>query len=218
MTTRQERHDGRLDLPAEMARQRIVAVLPDVAVADLMAPMEVMIQEGVTVMALPGGDLDRLATVAGVFGHRACLGVHGSLAAEDVDRLADLGIAFALVNGLTPPCRQALADHDIFATGDALTPSEVRQAWDEGVDAVEVLPADVASPSYGQTLHEVAPGIRLIPRGGLGSYALRQWLQAGAPAACLDEILVGDACESGTLSSLRERCRSVRAIVADLDD
>ncbi|MCM8899466.1 aldolase, partial [Cutibacterium acnes] len=46
---------------------------------------------------------------------------------------------------------------------------------------------------------------------------LRRWRAAGARAVCLDDGLVGDACEDGIVSALRERCRSVLQVVADAD-
>ena len=105
----------------------------------------------------------------------------------------------------------------IPAAPDALTPNEVRAAWGAGADAVQVAPADMGSASYGDILTRMAPGAALIPRGGVGSYALRRWLAAGALAVCLDDVLVGDACEDGIVSALRERCRSVLQVVADAD-
>ena len=100
---------------------------------------------------------------------------------------------------------------------DALTPGEVRHTWSRGLDAVQVIPADMASASYGQTLGELAPGVPVIARGGVGSYAVRRWLESGALAVCGDDSLVGDVAEDSNMNALRERCRGLRAVVDDVE-
>ena len=206
--------DGRLVFPSEVLSSKVIAVLPDVPASDLMAPIEAMIQEKVRVFTLPVADADRRRAVLKIYRRRAVIGVHGVMAVDDVQGLVDDKVAFALPVAATPDLLDALRQAGIPAAPDALTPTEVRAA---GADAVQVAPADMGSASYGDILTRMAPGAALIPRGGIGSYAMRRWLAAGALAVCLDDVLVGDACEDGVVSALRERCRSVLQVVADAD-
>ncbi|MDO4412364.1 bifunctional 4-hydroxy-2-oxoglutarate aldolase/2-dehydro-3-deoxy-phosphogluconate aldolase [Cutibacterium sp.] len=209
--------DGRLVFPDEVVSSKIIAVLPDVPSSDLMAPIETMIQEKVRVFTLPAADVDRRREVLKIYRRRAVIGVHGVMTVDDVEGLVDDKVAFALPVAATPDLLTALREAGIPAAPDALTPAEVRAAWGAGVDAVQVAPADMGSASYGEILTRMAPGAVLIPRGGVGSYALRRWLAAGALAVCLDDVLVGDACQDGVISALRERCRSVLQVVVDAD-
>lgn len=198
-----------------MLTSQVVAVLPDEPVASMMAPVEVMLQEGIQVFSLPAGDVERLTTLHTIFGARGSFGVHGVIDPDGIDALIATGIEFALPVGPTPQVLAALRAAGVPAVPDALTPTEVRAVWAAGVDAVQVVPADIGSATYGPALVELAPGVPCLPRGGVGSYALRKWISSGAPAACLDEILVGDACTDSALPALRERCRSVLAVIAD---
>ena len=211
------RTDDRLTFPDEVVAGKIIAVLPDVPAADLMAPVEAMIQEKVRVFALPVADAERRRAVLRIYRRRAVIGVHGVMTVEDVQGLVDDKVSFALPVAANREVLDALRQAGIPAAPDALTPNEVRAAWGAGADAVQVAPADMGSASYGDILTRMAPGAALIPRGGVGSYALRRWLAAGAPAVCLDDVLVGDVCEDGIVSALRERCRSVLQVVADAD-
>ena len=211
------RTDDRLTFPDEVVAGKIIAVLPDVPAADLMAPVEAMIQEKVRVFALPVADAERRRAVLRIYRRRAVVGVHGVMTVEDVQGLVDDKVSFALPVAANREVLDALRQAGIPAAPDALTPNEVRAAWGAGADAVQVAPADMGSASYGDILTRMAPGAALIPRGGVGSYALRRGLAAGALAVCLDDVLVGDACEDGIVSALRERCRSVLQVVADAD-
>ncbi|AXE39798.1 hypothetical protein JS278_02661 [Acidipropionibacterium virtanenii] len=198
-----------------MLSSQVVAVLPDEPVATMMAPVEVMLQEGIQVFSLPAGDLERLIALRTVFGARGSFGVHGPVDPGSVDDLIAAGIEFALPLGPGAAVLAALREAGVPAAPDALTPTEIRAVWAAGADAVQVVPADIGSATYGPALAELVPGVPCLPRGGVGSYALRKWISAGAPAACLDEILVGDACTDAALPALRERCRSVLAVIAD---
>ena len=211
------RTDDRLTFPDEVVAGKIIAVLPDVPAADLMAPVEAMIQEKVRVFALPVADAERRRAVLRIYRRRAVVGVHGVMTIEDVQGLVDDKVSFALPVAANREVLDALRQAGIPAAPDALTPNEVRAAWGAGADAVQVAPADMGSASYGDILTRMAPGAALIPRGGVGSYALRRWLAAGALAVCLVDVLVGDACKDGIVSALRERCRSVLQVVADAD-
>ena len=211
------RTDDRLTFPDEVVAGKIIAVLPDVPAADLMAPVEAMIQEKVRVFALPVADAERRRAVLRIYRRRAVVGVHGVMTIEDVQGLVDDKVSFALPVAANREVLDALRQAGIPAAPDALTPNEVRAAWGAGADAVQVAPADMGSASYGDILTRMAPGAALIPRGGVGSYVLRRWLAAGALAVCLDDVLVGDACKDGIVSALRERCRSVLQVVADAD-
>ncbi|MEA5649578.1 bifunctional 4-hydroxy-2-oxoglutarate aldolase/2-dehydro-3-deoxy-phosphogluconate aldolase [Cutibacterium granulosum] len=215
--------DARLEFPAEVARGRLIAVLPSAPASSLMAPVEVMIQERIRAFSLPAHDVELRRALLLIFGARACFGVHGHLEAQEVAELADDGQAgqhrvdFVLGSGLSDDAIGSLHEAGVPVADDALTPGEVRHTWSRGLDAVQVIPADMASASYGQTLGELAPGVPVIARGGVGSYAVRRWLESGALAVCGDDSLVGGVVEDANMNALRERCRGLRAVVDDVE-
>ena len=215
--------DARLEFPAEVARGRLIAVLPSVPASSLMAPVEVMIQERIRAFSLPAHDVELRRALLPIFGARACFGVHGHLEAQEVAELAADGqagqhrVGFVLGSGLDDETIASLHEAGVPVADDALTPGEVRHTWSRGLDAVQVIPADMASASYGQTLGELAPGVPVIARGGVGSYAVRRWLESGALAVCGDDSLVGGVVEDANMNALRERCRGLRAVVDDVE-
>ena len=90
------RTNDRLSFPDEVVASKIIAVLPDVPAANLMAPVEAMIQEKVRVFTLPVADAERRRAVLKIYRRRAVIGVHGVMTVEDVQGLTDDKIAFAL--------------------------------------------------------------------------------------------------------------------------
>lgn len=117
------RTDDRLTFPDEVVAGKIIAVLPDVPAADLMAPVEAMIQEKVRVFALPVADAERRRAVLRIYRRRAVVGVHGVMTVEDVQGLVDDKVSFALPVAANREVLDALRQAGIPAAPDALTPN-----------------------------------------------------------------------------------------------
>lgn len=209
-------------LPPLLAATRMVVRLPDRPLARLVGAFEVMVQEGVKVFSLPATRVDELAGLARVFGPRACFCVHDVGDGEQVEQALADGARLVSLRvpdpGLVQRCREA----GVPVAVTALTPTEVNQAWALGPDAVVVAPAEVMGASYPEALAMLCPGAVLMARGGLGAYAARRWVEAGAAAVWLDDALLGDAVPpvgsetvTGRLSGLRERCQTFRAAIAE---
>lgn len=115
------RTDDRLTFPDEVVAGKIIAVLPDVPAADLMAPVEAMIQEKVRVFALPVADAERRRAVLRIYRRRAVVGVHGVMTVEDVQGLVDDKVSFALPVAANREVLDALRQAGIPAAPDALT-------------------------------------------------------------------------------------------------
>lgn len=205
-------------LPHRMVQGRLVATLPDRAMPSLVAAVEVMVQEGVDVVSLPVAQTEQVTRLRGIFGPRACFGVHDVDDAEQLRVALDAGAEFVSLAGpdvsLLEECHRA----QVPALVAALTPTEIRAAWRLGPAGVVVVPAEVMGSSYPEAVLPLAPGTVVTARGGLGAYSARRWAEAGAVAVWLDEALVGDAFSGGPLGGLRERCQTFRAAVDEPRD
>lgn len=191
----------------------LVVILARASLDDLIGCVEVLVQEGFRTFALPAdllsadfdSDFDALTAI---YAGRARFGVHGISAPDQPALARDAGADFALgelpVDGVPEACVQAgLA---FYASG--LTPLELRDALAGEVTGAQVWPAELLGPNYADQLVETRMIDRLVPRGGIGAYAAGRWLAAGAPAACVDTQLLGDALRGGDLGALRDRCGS----------
>ncbi len=200
-------------LSSRLLSARIIAMLPRTLEASLIAPIEVMAQEGIPVVAFPASRIDLVREVAAVFAGRVEFAVYD---VDDADRLtaaADAGATLVMVRRADPALISVAFDREVPVLAPALTPTEVRAVWNLGVTGVLVTPVDAFGGDYHERLPEAVPGAVLVPSSGLGAYASGRWLDAGAAAVCLDEALVGDAAEGGSLNNLRERCQAfVRAV------
>lgn len=191
----------------------LVVLLTRASLDDLIGCVEVLVQEGFHTFALPAdllsadfaSDFDALTSI---YGGRARFGVHGITADTQPALARAAGADFALgelpVDGVAEACAEA----GLAFYGSGMTPLELRDALARDIAGAQVWPAEMLGPNYAEQLAETGMIERLIPRGGLGAYAAGRWLAAGAPAACIDSQLLGDALRGGDLGALRDRCGS----------
>ena len=202
------------DRSPRLTSDRVIAMLPGTIEGSLIAPIEVMAQERIGVVAFPASRIDALREVAPVFAGRVEFAVHGIADAAQLAEAVDAGATMVLLRRPDGGLIAAAAARHVPVLAPALTPTEVQAVWDLGVTAVLVTPVDAMGGNYQDRLLELVPDAVVIPSGGLGAYLSGRWLEAGAPAVCLDEALIGDGVSGGSLNSLRERCQTFAGAVA----
>ncbi len=195
--------ESRPELPAGLRGAGLVVALPEVPLDDAIAPVEVLVQEGVEWFSTPAsGELGR--RLAEIFTSRIRLGVHALRAAGEVDSLT--GAEFAMTN-TDPRCWSLLAKAGVPAVAGAMTPREVAEAWASGVAAVQVIGAQAFGEGYPGLLREqVGDEAVLWARGIDDVSAAHAWVQAGSMVVCSTRVL-GDAMGGGNLNALRTRIR-----------
>lgn len=194
-------------MPSVILLHGTVVCLPDAPLDDHIGVVEVLIQEGFRNFAAPVTG-EALGDLTAIFGSRATIGVTRVVDAAQIRTAADRGAAFILADVATDDVAQAALEVELPCYGAAMTPSEVRAALALPLTGVLVYPADVVGHAYAARLAELGLLDRAVPMGGLGAYATGEWFKAGAPAACLDTTLLGDAYQGGSLSALRDRTGS----------
>lgn len=194
-------------MPNAVALSGLVVLLEDVDIDDLVGAVEVLVQEGFGSFSLPAGS-PALAEFAVIYGARARLGIHGLPSAEQLAAAVEAGCTFALFDAPDETGIAAANAAGMAAYSQAMTPGEVRETLRLPVAGAMLFPADVVGHLMATRLATLGLVERVVPRGGLGAYAAGEWLKAGAPAACVDAILLTDSLRGGDLQALRERCSS----------
>lgn len=193
-------------LPERLLASRALVLLPTAPLDKLIAPLEVLIQEGLDVVSLRPDAEVSADTLRSTFGRRIMVGTHDLTTTEHAEWAIAQQAAFALTMG-SPQLGELLAAAGLPAAPAAFTPTEVAAAWQTRPAAVQVVPATALSTSYAAQLAALVPQASLIARETDSSHEIKSWLNAGAIACCLGTRLLGDALSGGDLGSLRSRAR-----------
>ena len=193
-------------MPSTTAPAGLIICLDDAALDDLVGPVEVMVQEGLRTFSLPVGRED-IDDIVAIFGARARFGAHGAMSREVIESIRGWA-AFALADVADEETITAAREADVPLWAQAMTPAEVRDVLALGAAGAMLFPADVVGHVMAERLRSLGLADHVIPRGGIGAFTATEWMKAGAPAACVDTTLLGDALRGGDLGSLRDRCGS----------
>ncbi|MFP5415914.1 MAG: hypothetical protein ACLGHZ_03410 [Actinomycetes bacterium] len=166
----------------------VVIEFPRTGVQDWMAVAEVLLQEGLRVWSVPSSLLHLMPELLAVYGRRARVGVSGVVDREGVRAAADACAHFLLAPIGDPGLVQEAGPIPLLLGG--LTPVEVAAAVRAGAEAVLVSPADVMGSAYARTLPPLFPHVPLVACGRLERYQCEMWLDAGARAVVVQDVVV----------------------------
>lgn len=175
-------------LEAALRGHRVVVEIPRDGVEDWVALAEVLLQEGLGAWVLPPELFPIAPEVLSLYGFRARVGACGVTDAEGVRRAVEAGLHFVLSPVSDPDL--AAAAGDVPFVGGALTPGEVAAAARGGAEVVAVAPADALGTAYARALPPLFPGVALVPWGRLERYQCEMWLDAGARAVVVGDVVL----------------------------
>ena len=175
-------------LEAALRGHRVVVEIPRDGVEDWVALAEVLLQEGLGAWVLPPELFPIAPEVLSLYGFRARVGACGVTDAEGVRRAVEAGLHFVLSPVSDPDL--AAAAGDVPFVGGALTPGEVAAAARGGAEVVAVAPADALGTAYARALPPMFPGVALLPWGRLERYQCEMWLDAGARAVVVGDVVL----------------------------
>lgn len=185
----------------------IVTCLPEADIDDLVGVVEVLVQEQLPTVA---AHISQVGELRSVFGERAVVGAWQVADIDQLDKAIIAESAFVLADSCDEEMAALASARSTTLFAPAMTPMEVRAVLDLGVTGALVWPADVVGHVMAAHLARIGLAERTIPMGGVGAYAAGEWIKQGAPAACVDATLLGDAPTGGDLGQLRDRCGSFR--------
>ena len=210
--------DARHELTARMEAAGLVAILRAASDAGLVDACRAMADGGLTVAEVPlttPHALEVVSRIADELGGRVLIGTGSVLDADGVKRSADAGARFIVSPITKAEVIEASHDLGLPCLPGALTPTEVRAAWELGADIVKVFPAHrLGGPAYIRELLAPLPHLKLMPTGGVRLEGVGDWLQAGA--VCLGvgtSILRPDLIAAGDWDALADHARAwVKAV------
>ena len=178
---------------------RVVIEMPRSGVEDWVASAEVLLQEGLGAWSLPPELFGLAPEVLSLYGFRARVGACGVTDVAGVRAAVEAGLQFVLSPVSDPEL--AAAAGDVPFLGGALTPTEVADARRAGADAVLIAPADALGAAYARALPVMFPGMRLVPWGRLERFQCEMWLDAGAAAVVVSDVVLRTEDGSGVNSA-----------------
>ena len=188
----------------ERVRAEGFLLLLDLPPEALAATVEAVLASGVKILAVSAdsaGPAEVAARAAGQADPRAIVGgeVRSLRAARDALRA---GARFLLMPTLDPDAIRLSRDAGVPIISGVLTPTELRQARDLGVEAVEIFPAGSLGPAYFSALRRAVPDIVLLAAGELAPKQIGPFFDAGAAAAVVSPAWTREGA-SGVVASLQ---------------
>ncbi|GAB3840166.1 bifunctional 4-hydroxy-2-oxoglutarate aldolase/2-dehydro-3-deoxy-phosphogluconate aldolase [Micromonospora andamanensis] len=204
-----------LDLTAELAETRLLAIIRGTDTAAAIAAGTALLAEGVRVVEVAlttPGALDAIAAIRADAPADTFVGAGTVLTGSDVADVAAAGAQFVVTPAVVESIAEA-ARRGLPVAAGALTPTEAYAAVRSGASVVKLFPASVGGPGYLRAVRDPFPDIPFVAVGGVGLAELPGYLAAGAIAVGVGGPLVGDAASGGDLDALRDRARRYRDAV-----
>ena len=110
------------------------------------------------------------------------IGAGTVLTMDELKAAIDSGASFAVMPTLDNEIVDYCTKRNIPVFPGALTPQEIKNAWDRGATMVKVFPAKFFGPSYFKEIKGPFDKIELLACGGVTPETLTSFLDAGASA------------------------------------
>jgi 2-dehydro-3-deoxyphosphogluconate aldolase/(4S)-4-hydroxy-2-oxoglutarate aldolase len=210
-----------------MTKQQILAGLLQVGVVPVVRTnsaesairsIEALYEGGITTaeitMTVPGA-VKALEKIADKFGDKIVLGA-GTVLDPETCRICMLaGAEFFVTPSLDRATIEMAKRYSKVILPGALTPTEVKTAWDAGADIVKVFPCgNVGGPKYIKALKGPFPQIEMAPTGGVNLETTPEFLKAGACSVAVGgELIDPKTIAEGKYEVFTERARQYVEIV-----
>jgi 2-dehydro-3-deoxyphosphogluconate aldolase/(4S)-4-hydroxy-2-oxoglutarate aldolase len=117
-----------------------------------------------------------------IYGNRIVLGMGTLTRPEQALSAREAGANFLV----SPICEshlvQSMVESGLLTMAGALTPTEVFQAYNLGVDVIKIFPGSLGGPAYIKALKGPFPHIPMMPTGGVSAENVAEWFSTGVVA------------------------------------
>jgi 2-dehydro-3-deoxyphosphogluconate aldolase / (4S)-4-hydroxy-2-oxoglutarate aldolase len=121
-------------------------------------------------------------TLSSTFGNSIVLGMGTLTRPEQAAQAKQAGANFLVSPICEPGLVKSMVASGLLTMAGALTPTEVFQAYDLGVDVVKVFPGSLGGPAYIKALKGPFPYIPMMPTGGVSAGNVAEWFKTGVVA------------------------------------
>lgn len=148
---------------------------------------------------------------------KAFVGAGTVLEVDDVREAKKAGAEFAFSPVFDRDVVDSCKEEDLAVVPGCMTPNEIMEACQYGVDAVKVFPASIMGPEFVKKVKGPLSHVPLIPTGGITASNAPEFMDAGAVAVGVGSYLCGQEVikESG-LSKVTERAKALLEEVESL--
>jgi 2-dehydro-3-deoxyphosphogluconate aldolase / (4S)-4-hydroxy-2-oxoglutarate aldolase len=196
----------------------VVPVVRTASAESAIRSIEALYEGGITTaeitMTVPGA-VKALEKIADKFGDKILLGA-GTVLDPETCRICMLaGAEFFVTPSLDRATIEMAKRYSKVILPGALTPTEVKTAWDAGADIVKVFPCgNVGGPKYIKALKGPFPQIEMAPTGGVNLETTPEFLKAGACSVAVGgELIDPKTISEGKYEVFTERARQYVEIV-----
>lgn len=140
------------------------------------------------------------------------------LTVEQVDEAVAAGAKFIVSPGLNPEVVKYCLDKNIAITPGVVTPSEMEQAIELGLNIVKFFPAE---PSGGLSMIKAVSApytmLKFMPTGGINPGNVKEYLKSDKIFACGGSWMVkGDLVDAGNFDKIKELTKEAADIVKEI--
>lgn len=140
------------------------------------------------------------------------------LTVEQVDEAVAAGAKFIVSPGLNPEVVKYCLDKNIAITPGVVTPSEMEQAIELGLNIVKFFPAE---PSGGLSMIKAVSApytmLKFMPTGGINPGNVKEYLKSDKIFACGGSWMVkGDLVDAGDFDKIKELTKEAADIVKEI--
>jgi len=121
-------------------------------------------------------------TLSKKFGSTIILGMGTLTKPEQALAAKESGANFLVSPICEPSLLKSMIASELLTMAGALSPTEVFQAYNLGVDVVKIFPGSLGGPAYVKALKGPFPYIPMMPTGGVSSGNLAEWFATGVVA------------------------------------
>ena len=186
-------------LLATIQKEKVIAIARCVPAAEIVKLAGAILEGGLSLMEVtfdhsrPDGIKNTLASIEMLnreLGGRMNVGAGTVLTPEQVRQAADAGAKYIISPDMREEVICQTKKLGLISIPGAMTPTEVRKAYDTGADPVKLFPASILGPAYIKSIRGPLPFIPLLATGGINPGNIGQYLAAGAAGAGVGGNLV----------------------------
>lgn len=204
-----------LDLPALVARHRLIAILRGVPAQHAPRLALTLYAAGIRLLevALSDGHGEpALRAIAAAAPADLWLGAGTVITLERARIAQDTGASFLLTPHLVPEVNAYAAEHNLGLIAGATTPTELMAARAQGSQVIKLFPAGDLGVGYLRSLLGPYPDLKVLVVGAIDESNLGAFLKAGAWGAGIGGALTRTDWQRPDWAALEGRARALVAL------
>lgn len=148
------------------------------------------------------------------FKEEILLGMGTLIAPEQAPRAKAAGAQFLVSPICEPKLVQAMIDSGLTSMSGAFTPTEVYQAYAQGIDVIKIFPGSLGGPEYIRALKGPFPEIPMMPTGGVSEENAAAWFKAGVFAVGAGSSLCSASlAREGNFAEITRRAEKFKSVI-----